>query len=79
MIYGVVKEVYNTVQLRNHLSEVETELNNITAENKRLTTQKEKLEDPDYVQAFARSNYLVSKEGEKVFYLPSSDNTENNK
>ena len=30
----------------------------------------EKLEDPDYVQTYARGEYMFSKGDEKVFYLP---------
>ena len=31
-----------------------------------------KLEDPEYVKSYARGEYMLSKEGEQIFYLPSS-------
>ena len=43
-------------------------------ENEKLTSQKEKLQDPDYVESYARSNYNLSKQGEQIFYLPQDDN-----
>ena len=51
---------------------VEEELELLRLENASLTSTKEKLEDPDYVQTYARGEYMFSKDDEKVFYLPSS-------
>ena len=31
---------------------------------------KAQLKDPDYIQSYARSNYMLSKDGEQIFYLP---------
>lgn len=73
LIFGVVKEVMTTVELKKQLDAVEQELAVIKEENSQLTSQREKLEDPDYVQSYARGNYMLSKEGEQIFYLPSSD------
>ena len=60
-----------TMRLQKQLQEVKTELEIITEENTLLTSKKDKLEDPNYVQSYARGNYMLSKEGEQVFYLPS--------
>jgi cell division protein DivIC len=49
---------------------VEAELEALRAENASLTSTKEKLEEPDYVQTYARGEYMFSKGDEKVFYLP---------
>ncbi|MBR4484761.1 MAG: septum formation initiator family protein, partial [Erysipelotrichaceae bacterium] len=49
---------------------VEAELEALRDENASLTSTKEKLEDPDYVQTYARGEYMFSKGDEKVFYLP---------
>lgn len=73
LIYGVVSELMTTVELKNQLSNVEKELAVIKEENSQLTSQREKLEDPGYVQNYARGNYMLSKEGEQIFYLPSSE------
>lgn len=73
LIYGVVSELMTTVELKKQLSNVEKELAVIKEENSQLTSQREKLEDPGYVQNYARGNYMLSKEGEQIFYLPSSE------
>ncbi len=71
MIYGVAREVMNTMELKNQLDDVKQRLETIQAENEQLTSQQEKLQDPNYVQSYARGNYMLSKEGEQIFYLPS--------
>ena len=52
---------------------VEAELEALKDENASLISTKEKLEDPDYIQTYARGEYMFSKGDEKVFYLPSDD------
>ena len=77
LIYGVGMELMTTFELKQQLETVEQELAVIKEENTQLTSQKVKLEDPDYVQNYARGNYMLSKEGEQIFYLPgSSDDSE---
>ena len=53
--------------------EVEEKLEKVQLENERLNKEKEKLQDPDYVQSYARGNYMLSKDGEQIFYLPESN------
>ena len=43
-------------------------------ENRYLTKEKKKRQDPDYVETYARGKYQLSKDGEQIFYLP--ENTE---
>ncbi|MBP3399162.1 MAG: septum formation initiator family protein [Erysipelotrichaceae bacterium] len=76
MIYGVAREVMNTMELKNQLDDVKQRLETIQAENEQLTSQQEKLQDPNYVQSYARGNYMLSKEGEQIFYLPSEGSTD---
>ena len=38
--------------------------------NNYLNSEKEKLQDPDYVETYARGKYQLSKNGEQIFYLP---------
>ncbi|MDD6428697.1 MAG: septum formation initiator family protein, partial [Lachnospiraceae bacterium] len=59
-----------TVRLRSQLSDAESKYAQVKAENEKLTDQKQKLQDPDYVESYARSNYNLSKQGEQIFYLP---------
>ena len=76
MIYGVAREVMNTMELKNQLEDVKLHLEMVQAENEQLTSQQEKLQDPNYVQSYARGNYMLSKEGEQIFYLPSEGSTD---
>lgn len=73
MLYLVGQEVLTTVQLKQQLADVQTKLDEVKAENEYLTEQKAKLEDPNYVESYARANYMLSKEGEQIFYLPEDD------
>ena len=73
MLYGVVKEILTTMELKQQISRVEEELKTLQEENKYLTLQLDKLEDPAYVQSYARGSFMLSKEGEQIFYLPSDD------
>ena len=76
LIYGVAMEFMTTVELKKQLETVEQELAVIKEENAQLTSQRDKLEDPDYVQNYARGNYMLSKEGEQIFYLPGTSDDE---
>lgn len=73
LLYSVGREVMTTIELRRQLAEVEEKLQKVQLENERLNSEKEKLQDPDYVQSYARGNYMLSKDGEQIFYLPESN------
>jgi cell division protein DivIC len=75
MLYTVGTEVYTTIRLRQQLSLAQSQLNGLETENAALTQQKEKLLDPDYVRSYARAQYMLSKEGEQIFYLPKPDDS----
>jgi Septum formation initiator len=70
MLWSVVKEVITTVQLQQQLAEVQNELQKVTDENTYLNSEKTKLQDPDYVENYARGKYMLSKDGEQIFHLP---------
>jgi len=70
---GVLEKIYNMFNLQQQAKIVEAELEALRDENASLTSTKEKLEDPDYIQTYARGEYMFSKGDEKVFYLPSGD------
>ena len=72
-IYTVVIECMTTVKLHQQLAEVQAKLQEVKDENTYLTQQKEKLQDPDYVESYARGNYQLSKDGEQIFYLPEKN------
>ncbi len=73
-LYSVGQELMTTFQLRRQLAEVQEKLQEVQDESTYLNKQKEKLQDPDYVQSYARGNYMLSKTGEQIFYLPENDN-----
>ena len=73
-IFGkVLEKIYNMFVLQQKAKVVEAQLEALRDENASLTSTKEKLEDPDYIQTYARGEYMFSKGDEKVFYLPSGD------
>ena len=71
ILVDVFKRVYNMFALKKQAEVVEQQLEAIKQENASLVSTKEKLEDPDYVQTYARGEYMFSKGDEKVFYLRS--------
>lgn len=81
-VYGVslylivtsVNIIYQSVSLKSNIASTQDRLTSIQGENDYLTAQRDKLKDPNYVQDYARGNYLLSKEGETIFYLPSDEN-----
>ena len=69
----VLKKIYTMFSLQQQAKVVEQELEALRDENASLVATKEKLEDPEYIQTYARGEYMFSKGDEKVFYLPSGD------
>ena len=69
---SVLQNVIRMFSLQQQAKMVEAELEALRDENASLISTKEKLEDPDYVQTYARGEYMFSKGDEKVFYLPSN-------
>ncbi len=69
-IYHISLEVLATMDLKKQLQSVQEQLAIIEAENQYLLEQKEKLLDPEYVRNYARAGFMLSKEGEQIFFLP---------
>lgn len=72
-LYQSVLEIISTYNLTKELRTAESILEEIENENQYLNEQKTKLEDPEYVKSYARGTYMLSKEGEQIFYLPADD------
>lgn len=70
----VIQEVYTTFNLWHSIETTQTEFETISDENDYLTAQRDKLKDPNYVEDYARGNYMLSRDGETIFYLPSDEN-----
>ena len=73
MLYNVGQEVWTMIKLRRQLAEAQEHYREVLEENEYLTSEREKLKDPDYVQSYARNNYMLSKDGEQIYYLPEKD------
>lgn len=73
LLINVGREFYMTYTLRQELEEVKAKYQEILDENAYLTTERAKLEDPDYIQSYARGNYMLSRDGEQIFYLPEKE------
>ena len=70
MLYQVGTEVLTTVRLSRELDQVKEKLQEVQDENMYLLEEQEKLQDPDYVENYARGNYMLSKDEEQIFYFP---------
>ena len=70
ILTGVLEKIYKMFTLQQQAKVVEAELEALRDENASLISTKEKLEDPEYVQTYARGEYMFSKGDEKVFYIP---------
>ena len=80
MIWGIVyfvwqisKEVGTTFTLLADINDAKKELEALKKEQEMLTTQKEQLMDDNYVRTWARGEYLITKEGEEIYKLPSQN------
>lgn len=73
MLVSCAKDVFNMFQLKDQISQNKTEISKLEDVKETLTDQKEKLQDPEYLKYMVRGKYLVTKDGEQVFKLPTSD------
>lgn len=76
LLYQVSLQIVETVNMTARLNSVEEQMNILESENDFLTEQKDKLNDPEYVKNYARFGYMLSKEGEQIFYLPEKQKDE---
>ena len=72
ILINVGRQVYTMLALQRQAELVEEELQILRDENASLIATKNKLEDPNYVQTYARGEYMFSKGDERVFFLPAS-------
>lgn len=70
LLYQVGGEILTTMRLSRELDLVKDKLQEVQDENKYLMEEQEKLQDPDYVENYARGNYMLSKDEEQIFYFP---------
>lgn len=74
LLFNATRNFLTTRQLRTELEQVVEKLAQLEKENALLVEQRHKLQDPEYVIKYARGAYMLSKEGEKIFYLPLDPN-----
>jgi len=72
-LFNIGMQALETIELQKQKELVEQQLSELKNENDELNSTKTKLENEDYVQTYARGEYMFSLQDEKVFYLPSSD------
>ena len=61
LIYLSFNEFVTMIELKSDLADVQEQLQQVQDENTYLTSQRDKLQDPDYVQSYARGNYMLTK------------------
>ncbi len=73
MIVQVVQQIMYTMNLKSELAITQAKFTEVESQNKALTSQQTKLEDPDYVKVYARGSLLLSKQDEQIFILPGTE------
>ena len=73
MLYSSAQELQTMLQLKESIANDQHEIADLKQQESDLSEEKAKLEDPEYLKYMVRGKYLVSKDGEQVFKLPSSD------
>ena len=65
-------DVLTTFQLKEQIAQNKSQISELEDEQTALQEQKEKLQDPEYLKYMVRGKYLVTKDGEQVFKLPTT-------
>ena len=68
--------IYKIDQLSTEKQILQNNLEKLTNDEESLTTEIEKLRDPDYIAKYARENYFYTKDGEYVIKI--KDKTDDN-
>lgn len=72
IVYFIVSALYysvNVAKLHNEEKELTASLKELQAKEVELSSEIEKLKDPDYVARYARENYLYSRDGEYIIKI----------
>ena len=68
-LFVVITGTYRFLSLKNETSQLESELDNLKGEEKKLRSEILKLNDPEYIASYARKHYQYSKEGELIIRI----------
>ncbi len=72
-VKGTAGEVIESYQLNQELKNVKGMLETLSVEQESLELEKKRLNDPAYVENYARGKHLLSKTDEQVFILPKGE------
>jgi len=73
LLIPVINEILTTIELNNTLTEVRAQLSALEEENQSLQEQVSKLRDEYYIIIYARGGYMVSKDGEKIYWIVDNE------
>lgn len=73
LVYSIYGDVKTTFDLNRKIATSDQTIEDLQNQIQDLEKEKENLGNPEYVKRFARGKYMVSKEGEQLFKLPSSE------
>ena len=73
LFYQIAIEVSNMFALKKDIANSTDTLNEIKEEKESLEKEKDNLQDPNFVENYARGKYMATKDGEQVFILPDDN------
>lgn len=76
MSYSVYKEIMVTLKLQKDIAEVSGEITTLSNQRDSLQKQADNLNDPAYIEQYARGKYKLTKEGETIYKLPGKTTTD---
>lgn len=76
LLWPCYKELKLTVELAISLHDTQAQLTSLTSENEALTSQITKMQDDKYTEMYAEGDFMLIKNGDEVYTLPSKDNTQ---
>lgn len=77
-IWNITSQVSVTYTLLVDRREARQELNELQQESEELQEMLTKLQDKNYIENYARGEYLITKDGEEIYRLPSSSSDSEN-
>lgn len=78
LISTVFSDVMQIANNRRETQELNQKKQELLEEEKSLKSEVFKLQDPAYIERYAREKYLLTSEGEKILIYVEGDNGENN-
>lgn len=72
-VINVSYYAFRIYKLKNDVVQLNSSFDNLKYEESLLSTEIEKLKDPDYLARYARENYLYSKDGELIIKINTSE------